>query len=319
MAVLASCFWLGTALAQQTPACTEITNRATATYSIGDNVYTETSAPVTIMVAELLDVSVVWQDAANIPVSPGSSDQVLTFLVTNTGNGGDSYTLEGLSNLAGDDFDPVFAAIHLDSNDNGVFDLGVDAEYVPGANDPDLGADESAIVFVLNDIPADLLNGHLGNSQLTATSNTGDGAPGTVVPGGGDCGTDAVVGTSGGSDSDIGTYVVSTVALSIQKAAIVVDPFGGSEPIPGAVIEYTIVVSVSGSDVAGDVVITDPIPEHTTYSAGTLTLNGGSLTDEVDGDAGDVGGTTPNMVTVALGGLSEETPVQSITFNVTID
>lgn len=307
------------AQAQHTPACTDITNQATATYYIGPNVYTETSNPITTVVAELLDVSVVWQDASYVPASPGSENKVLTFLVTNTGNGTDDYTLEGISTLTGDDFDPEFVAIHLDSNDNGVFDSGIDEEYVPGVNDPSLGADGSIIVFVLNDIPEPLPNGALGNSKLLATSNTGNGTPGTVIPEGGDCENDAVVGVSGGADEDVGTYIISSIQLSVLKSASILDPFGGSQPVPGAVITYTLIVSASGTDTAVDVVITDPVPTHTTYNAGTLTLNSGSLTDEADADAGDVGQTTANTVTVNLGDVLGGTPAQTITFAATID
>jgi uncharacterized repeat protein (TIGR01451 family) len=140
-----------------------------------------------------------------------------------------------------------------------------------------------------------------------------------VIPGAADCGADAVVGTSGGTDSDIGTYIVSNVVVSVVKTASVSDPFGGTEPIPGATITYTIAVTVAGSGIAEGVVITDPIPVHTTYSPGTLTLNAASLTDDADGDAGDVGGTTPGTVTVNLGDVAAGSPVEIITFSVVID
>jgi uncharacterized repeat protein (TIGR01451 family) len=267
----------------------------------------------------LLDVTVVWQDAAPVTVSPGDVDQVLTFSVTNTGNGTDSYSLAGLSTLGGDDFDPVLVGIYLDSNTNGAYDPGVDQQYVLGVNDPVLAADSTTTVFLLNDIPGGLLDGDTGNSELTATSNTGTGVPGTVFAGAGDCGLDAVVGTSGGSDSDIGTYLVSSVVVSVVKSAVVADPFGGTEPVPGAVITYTVVVTVTGTGTAEGVVVTDPIPAHTTYSPGTLTLNGGPLTDTADGDAGDVGDTTPGTVTVSLGDLVAGSPAQTVTFAVVID
>ena len=86
-------------------------------------------------------------------------------------------------------------------------------------------------VFVLNNIPGGLLDGALGNSQLTVTSNTGSGAPGTAVSNAGEGGTDAVVGTSGGSDANIGSYVASTLSVSVVKSVSIADPFGGTDNV----------------------------------------------------------------------------------------
>ncbi|MFC1800150.1 hypothetical protein ACFL2Z_04480 [Candidatus Eisenbacteria bacterium] len=105
--------------AQSTPACTDIVNQATATYMIGAEEFTKDSNPTSTLVAQLLDVSVVWQDVASITVSPGDAGQVLTFLVTNTGNATDSFLLEGLSILPDDDFNPILGDIYLDSNGSG--------------------------------------------------------------------------------------------------------------------------------------------------------------------------------------------------------
>ncbi|NNE43160.1 MAG: hypothetical protein HKN12_03055, partial [Gemmatimonadetes bacterium] len=224
------------ALAVGTPAGTDIVNQATATYDVGPQTFTQSSNVTTTRVAELINVSVVWQDAANVQVGSGDTDQILTYRVTNTGNGSDTYTLTAVSTLSGDDFDPVFSGLYLDSNGNGVYDPGTDAAYVQGVNDPLLGANEFLTIFSANDIPTGRADGDLGDSDLTATSRTGSGAPGTVISGSGESGTDAVVGTTGGAGTDIGTYAVSSVALSLIKSVTVADPFGGTEPVPGAVL-----------------------------------------------------------------------------------
>ena len=83
--VLAVCLSAPQAWAIGTPAGTAITNQATATYTVGTTELTVPSNPVTIRVVELLSISTVWQDAANVAVRPGDLDQILTFLVTNTG------------------------------------------------------------------------------------------------------------------------------------------------------------------------------------------------------------------------------------------
>lgn len=308
-----------TALAVGTGAGIDISNTATVDYSIAGSSGSVNSNTVTFRVDEKLDVNVTWQDAANVGVSTPDTNQVLTFLLTNTGNGNDSYTLSVQNTLGGDQFDPVLVDIYLDTNGNDNFNPGVDTLYIPGTNDPVLGADTSQTIFVRNNIPTSLNGGDLGNSQLTATSTTGSGTPGTSFANAGDNNTTAIVGTSGGSSSAIGTYEVTNTTVSLLKSVVISDPLGGNQPMPGATMTYSIEVSVTGPGTANGVVITDPIPANTTYTAGTLTLNAVSLTDVVDADAGDVGGSTPNTLMVNLGDLTPASPIQTITFEVIIN
>lgn len=301
-----------------TSAGIDISNTVTVDYAIGGS-SGSASDTVTFRVDEKVDVNLSWQDAANIGVSTPDTNQVLTFLLTNTGNGFDDYRLSVQNTLGGDQFDPVLADIYLDANANGVYNPGVDTQYIFGTNDPVLAADASITIFVLNNIPAGLNGGDLGHSQLTATSNTVSGSPGTSFANAGDNNTTAVVGTSGGSSNATGTYEVTNATVSLVKSVVVSDPLGGNQPVTGATLTYSIDVSVSGPGTANNVVITDPIPANTTYNADSLTLNAGALTDVADADAGDVGGTTPNTVTVNLGNLTPASPVQTISFEVIIN
>ena len=302
-----------------TSAGTDISNTATVDYAIGGSGASATDT-VTFRVDEKIDVNVSWQDAANIGVGTPDTNQVLTYLLTNTGNGFDDYRLSVQNTGIGvDQFDPVLADVYLDANGNGVYNPGVDTLYIANSNDPVLAADASLAIFVLNNIPASLNGGDLGNSQLTARSNTVSGSPGTSFANAGDNNTTAVVGTSGGSSNDIGTYVVSNTTVSLIKSVVITDPLGGNQPMPGATMTYRIDVSVSGPGTANGVVITDPIPANTTYTAGTLTLNASALTDAADADDGDVGDTTANTVTVNLGNLTPASPIQTITFEVIIN
>ncbi len=307
------------ARASGTPACREIVNQATASWTIGVTDFSVSSNTVTTTVAEILDVVTTWQDASPVVVTSAATSQVLTFLVTNIGNGTDSYMLTPTDNLGGDNFDPNTVSLVLDSNTNGTYDAGIDQPYLAGSNDPVLVADSSVVVFALNDIPAGLNDGDPGDFQLTATSKTGSGAPGTVIVGAGECGNNAMVGNSGGASSDIGTYIKSAVLVTVIKSAVTNDPFGGSEPVPGATITYTLLVTVSGSGTANNLNIVDPIPAYTTYLAGSLTLNSAGLSDALDLDQGDVGGTTSDTVTVLLGHAVAGAGNHTITFTVTID
>jgi uncharacterized repeat protein (TIGR01451 family) len=312
------CGWQG-AFAVGTTATTTISTQATASYTIGVTPLTLTSNLLTDTVDEVLDAQVTWQDGAAVTVFAQQTDRVLTFRITNTGNGSETFTLAASSAQSGDQFDPVLSALYLDSNSNNLFEAGVDTQYVAGTNDPVLAPDASVTVFVLNNIPANLSDADTGHCLVTLTANTGSGAIGTALPGQGDGGTDAVIGGTGASAATQGTYVVSGLQMSVVKSVTVVDTHGGDRPSTAAVMTYQITVQATGSGTAQTVVFTDPIPEHTTYRPDSLRLNGTLLSDAADSDVGDVGATTAGSVTVALGDLAAGSAAQTISFDVTID
>jgi uncharacterized repeat protein (TIGR01451 family) len=304
------------ARAAGTPAGTPISNKATASYTVGTTPLTRESNEVTTTVAELLDATLVWQDSGPVPVAPGATDQPLKFLFTNTGNGSEVYTLGVGPNQGGDQFDPATVALYLDNGDGS---FGAGDTLLPGGILPALGADDAATVFVLSNIPGGLADGDLGIDLVSATAATGSGAQGTVLAGLGDGGVDAVIDAAGGLPvAASGSYVASSVSVTVAKTAAVSDPFGGDQPVPGATITYTLTVSIGGSGTALGLTITDPVPASTTYLPGTLTLNGAPLSDSSGNDAGEVGGTPPT-VTVRLGDLATGAGNQVITFAVAID
>jgi uncharacterized repeat protein (TIGR01451 family) len=298
-----------------TPAGTPISNTATVTYDIAASP-NSVSASVVFTVDELIEIVVTWQDAAPVPVAPADVDRQLKFLITNTGNGNETFELAIDAVIPGDQFDPTNARLYLDTNGTTVYEPGVDPLYQLGLNDPVLAADGARFVFVLADIPPSRVNGDRGDAELTATSLTGS-VTGDVFPGLGDGGSDAVIGI--GTATKLGSYLVGDLFVSIAKSAVVNDLGGGSAPSPGATITYTLIVTTTGPGAVSNLVITDALPASTSYVASSLTLNSGPLTDIADLDAGDVGGTTPNQVTVALGSVAGGSPPQTITFAVTID
>lgn len=305
------------------PAGTPIQNSASLNANLGGVPINVTSNTATTTVIELLDVDVTLQSVTNVLVQPGSVERVLAFRVTNIGNGIDTYTLGALSTGLGGDFDPVFNRIVLDDG-NGVYEPGVDSDYLAGTNDPTLDANDPAadavLVFVLNDIPPGLNDGDLGLSRLDAASNAGTGAPGTLLAGLGEGGIDAMLGVAGGDDGEIGTYEVSTLVVSISKSSTVNDFFGGSLAVPGSTITYQLAVRVTGVGNAQALVVSDPIPANTTYTPNSLMLNGALQTDAddtpVDESFFDSGN---NRVVFGLGDLPGGSPDQTITFQVTID
>jgi len=66
-----------------------------------------TSAPATIRVHEIINVTLVWQDNAPVSVSTPNTSDALTVLLTNTGNGSESFALSRNNTLGGDNYDPA--------------------------------------------------------------------------------------------------------------------------------------------------------------------------------------------------------------------
>ncbi len=308
-----------TALGAGVPAGTVIQNAATVSYQVSGEAVSIDSNMTSLTVVERIDVVVTLQ-SPQIPVQPGEADRAILFQVTNTGNGDEAFALAIDSVIAGSDFNPVPAAtpIYFDSDASGDLSAG-DTPYQPGVNDPVLAADSSIGILLVNGIPVGPANGDIGRSELTATAITGTGAPGASYPGQGDNGVDAVIGASGGEAAEVGEYLIDDVQLSVVKAQQVSDPFGGSEPVPGATITYTVTIEVTSAGTAASAQVRDPIPQYTTYSPGSIELNGNLITDAVDGDAGELDSSGAAAVIVRLGDLEQADGPQVVEFRVTID
>lgn len=307
------------ALAAGTPAGTVIENTATLSFELDGSPASISSNTTSFTVVELIDLAVTLQSPQTL-VSAGDENQALLFSLVNTGNGTETFQLAINSIVSGDDFDPVPStiSIYFDTDGSGDFTAG-DVPYVPGDNDPVLVPDESVAILILNDIPAGQPNGDVGFSELIVTSATGTGNPGDDFAGQGDGGTAAVLGVSGGSGTVAGEYLVSDVQISILKSQTVLDPFGGSEPVPGATITYTIEVSVTGSGTAVGGVVSDVIPTFTTYVPGSLTLDSSALTDAVDADEGEIDTSGTPTITVRLGDVTAAGSPRTVQFDVLID
>jgi hypothetical protein len=191
LASVACVAFASSAHATGTLAGTDIQNIATATYDSGSGPVDIQSNPVVIKVDELLDVTLANTDPADVVTTNGAQNTVLTYRITNNGNGPEAFRLTPDVAVGGDDFDPSLVQIVLDTNGNGVYDPGVDTIYVAGTNDPLLNPDQSTTVFVLTNIPATQANGDRADVRLTAAAVTGTGAPGTTFAGAGEGGGNA--------------------------------------------------------------------------------------------------------------------------------
>jgi uncharacterized repeat protein (TIGR01451 family) len=292
---------------------TLIQNTASATYSSGSGTNTVQSNTVSVKVNQLVDVAVAGLNSS--PVT-STSTATLSYSITNSGNGSDSFNLVADPNVPGNPFVGTVQKIAVDTNGNGQFDPTVDQEITAGGATPAISPDGSLKILVVVALPANATDTQTSQIKLTATSVIGSGNPGTLFGGKGVGGVDAVIGMSHGTGSALDSIAASLAAVSLTKSAAIADPFGGSAPVPGAVVTYKIVASFSGTGSANGVHVTDVIPTGTTYQPGTLALDGTALSDASDADAG-VGGSSG--IDVTLGDVAGGSADKSVTFKVKIN
>ena len=292
---------------------TQIANTATATYDSGAASVSIQSNTVTVRVDELLDVAVASLSAN--PTAAAAGTTILTYRITNTGNGPEAFDLSADPAIAGNSFDPALQSIAYDSNSNGLYDAGTDVILATGTPTPALAPDSSLTVFVLTTLPGTATDGQTGQVRLTATATTGSGTPGTVFTGQGAGGSDAVVGASTALDDALATQIARLAAVNLTKSATILDPFGTQQPVPGAVVTYSLLAMVSGAGMASNLNVTDVIPSGTTYEVGTLTLDGTPLSDVADGDVGQA---SAAGIAVGLGTLAGGSS-KTVTFKVKIN
>jgi len=324
-----------TAMAVGTASNTTIANTATVDYQVsGFAQATVTSNNETFLVDNRVDLTVA--NVAGTNVLPSSTDQPLTFTVTNTGNTTQGYALTA-TNGAGD-FNMGNIRIYIDDGDNIWEGIGTETLYVAATNAFDLAANATSVnVYVVADTPGTPTNGQTSDIDLLATTlNAGtttvttgltDADPNTA-------GVDVVFGDAAGTvdivedgqHSAVGTYTIAITPLTLVKSSVVAeDPFNGTtnpKAIPGARITYTLLVTNPGATDATTVVVVDDIPANTTYVAESITLGGAAQTDAEDSgvpvDNSDWNVTNPGAITVNVGTLGAAASV-TITFDVTIN
>lgn len=299
------------AFAVGTPAGYVLNNTATVDFVENGTPITVTSNVDTLPVDEVLDLTLVANDVAPANTTSPATNIPLSYTLTNIGNGTEPFRLTFDAALAGDQFDPQNVRIYIDNGDN-AFGIGTDTLYVFDGNNPLLAADASVVLFVVSDIPAALATADTGLLELTATAQTGSGAPGTVFAGAGDSGVDAIVGMTTATDDAPGAYLVAQVSSTLVKS----QSYTGV-PASGTQVTYTLVFTLGGVGTVNNLVIRDPIPALSTYVPESITLDGSPLTDATDADEGRFDGAQievrPN------GGAVAAPATYTVTFDVTID
>lgn len=305
------------AMAVGTASSTTISNTATIDFSVGGvGQASVSSLAATFVVDNIVNLNVVSDGDAT--VTPGDTNVVLPFTLTNTGNTTQGYSLAVVNGTT--DIAMQNIRIYLDTGVIGTLDG--ETAYTLGSNIQDVAADLSINVLIVADAPAtatandltdtySLLATTLNAGTTTATAETGgadtpgavdvvfaDNALAPVVAAGpADAATD-------GQHSASGIYTITSAVLAVTKiSTLVSDPINlttNPKAIPGATVTYTITVTNSGAVAASNVTVTDNIPANTTYSPGTIDLGGTSITDADGDDEGDYNITTPGAVTVVI-------------------
>ncbi|MDZ4804537.1 MAG: hypothetical protein SGI90_06740 [Candidatus Eisenbacteria bacterium] len=298
-----------TAHAAGTLSGTAIDNHATINYKVGGLDQTPVdSDTASFVVDSKIDLAVSTSDGAAVPVTPGSSDQVLTFQVTNEGNTTRDFSLTAPNSATpafaepSEDFDAGNIRIFVDANGNGTYDSGVDlATYID-----ELEPDSSVTVFVVSNIPLSVGNGDVASTDLIAQAAIG----GTPLSQGVDVLSDdsgsadnpATVQTvfadgagsadpaNDGRHSSKDAYKGRSADLNVSKTADVsFDPVnGGTNPkaIPGATVDYGIQVDNNGTVSATNVVVVDAVPGSTSFLVGSTASTPGGTTIEYSDDGG---------------------------------
>ena len=298
-----------------TAANSDISNSVTVSYSVGGVAQTPiTSAADVFKVDRKIDLVVTTLDASAVIVTPGQTGVATSFSVTNNSNATIDFLLTttqqsgGAGQFSGntDSFDlstsPTPPKIYVDTNGSGVYDSGDTA--VTSLSSVASGA--SVKVFVVGDIPTGLAQGSVATVILTATAASG-GAAIVQTPAGtangkntvetvfADTLTDAAPGNlaKDGKHASRSEYKVDTAQLTVAKYSHVVsDPFSGSSSpraIPGAVVEYCIVVKNTSTTVDATSVSVSDTVDASTLASITVPTIGGSF-DNVDTCTGGAAG-----------------------------
>jgi len=321
-------FFSQLAFAVGTDAGTDVDNLATVNYEVNANAQQAIeSAPgagnsvpgagngttTTFVVDNRVDFSLVQVGGVHTSVTPGDTDAVVEFLLTNVGNSAQDFRMT-VTNLASTD-PAVFTLLDTDVDLNnlrirvgnaggGAAPVLTDLDYAD-----ELAEDGSVRVFVYGDadLVLGLVNNDVANIELSATVA----AAGTASALGADLSDDVgnpdtagleVVFAEGsalgdGIETDQHGFIVSSAGLTVSKVATVInDPINGTtnpKAIPGATVEYVVTVSNTGTADADAVSITDDLDSDVTfvtdfYAGQDLQIvNDGTTITPCNADAGD--------------------------------
>ncbi len=319
------------AFAAGTTAGSSINNTATLNYSVGGVAQTAVSSnTATFVVDRRISMTLTEPGNATTTVAPGSSNQVTTFLLTNTSNAALDFGLALAQPVGGtaahggtDNFDVTAPTYWINTGPSVASATYDPANSVAVTYIDELAADATKYIFVLANVPAGRATNDVAGVTLTAQAreNGAAGTQGIVVAqtsGANTAGMDTVwADAAGASDaardgliSARDDYTVSTATLTVTKTSKVIsDPQNGTtnpKLIPGAVVEYCIqVANAAGGGTAQAPSVNDIVPSQTTYDATFGIKLNGTVTTGVCNADGTTGGTYTAGTTTVAGTLND--------------
>jgi uncharacterized repeat protein (TIGR01451 family) len=310
LVLLSSFGFLQAAQAAGTAASTTVNNRATVNYTVGgvaqapvessptgnSNPGVGNGANTSFVVDNRIDLSVTEVSGGATTVSPGQTNVVAAFRVTNEGNASEGFALSSANLVGGtlfthtDNTDVSNLRVFVDNpaggGTAGVYDAGIDT----AANINTLAADANVVVFVLADVALNATNGQYANVRLTARAaqpGTNGATLETETAGADTAGVDIVFGDTGEDAIEAADdqYAVASAALTITKSSTLInDPFNGAvnpKAIPGATVEYVVTVANTGAVAAGAVNIADTLDANLTFLTGQYNSNASDVQIQV--------------------------------------
>jgi uncharacterized repeat protein (TIGR01451 family) len=282
----------------ETTAGTHINNVATLAFAADNRSETAVSNAVATRVAERLDVELTSRGG-------GTDGHAFPFELVNRGNGTEAFKLT--PTLSGVSADSI--SIVIDQDGNGIYDPTVDTVALSSLSPLLQPGARLCLLVVLGA----LSRAGEGTLSLHAEAASGAGQPGTVFDGRGDNGADAIVGPTGAMATASISFAAAAADASLLKSQLVSAPDGSTSAVSGAIITYRLEVAARSKPLT-QARVTDSIPAGSSYIAGSLQIDGASLSDAADGDAGDFDG---SAIGVALGTVPAST-TRVVTFQVKI-
>jgi len=326
--------WLGTtgafalvfspALAAAAPVGTaansSISNSVTVSYNVGGVAQTPiTSAADVFTVDRKIDLVVTTQDSSAVVVTPGQTNAVTTFTVTNNSNATIDFLLAAAQQAGGtarftgnDTTDLSNVRVYVETNGS----AGWQAADTQATSLAAVASGDAVTVYIVSDVPVATAQAAQATMILTATAASGVTATTGYAGTGGSAISQTPTGTANGkttmetvfadaqAEAQTGDglkdgkhaarsdYRVDTAQLSVAKySRVISDPFSGAaspRAIPGAVIEYCIVVQNTSTTVNATSVSVSDTVDAATLTGVTAPTIGGSFngTDTCTGGTG---------------------------------
>lgn len=290
-----------------TAANSDISNTVVVSYNVGGVAQTPISSAADVFkVDRKIDLVVTTQDTSAVIVTPGQTNAVTTFSVTNNSNATIDFLLAATQQASGtakftgnDTTDAANVRVYVETNGTAGWQAGDTLASSLAA----VASGDAVTVYVVSDVPLATAQGGQATMILTATAASGVTATTGYAGTGGSAISQTPVGTANGkntmetvfadaqAEAQTGDgnkdgkhaarsdYRVDTAQLAVAKySRVVSDPFSGAvspRAIPGAVVEYCIVVQNTSTTVnATSVSVSDTVDAATLTSITAPTIGG---------------------------------------------